>query len=146
MVCSLISLYFDSSQISIQQKQMFKKLSYWSKDMLNFGFLDKGLGIVSQAHFVYDFSTKMFVMLYPIYWPNFIALLPLLLEILGNMRIAIVSYQTFWSSSFFHLTKNHDKNLNILRTELLRWNKKHFSSFLKGFQLSKIVSDLRVRL
>ena len=29
--------------------------------------------------------------------------------------------------------------------ELLRWNK-YFSSFLKGFQLQKIVSDLRVRL
>ena len=26
--------------------------------MLNFGFLDKGLGIVSLAHFVYDFSKK----------------------------------------------------------------------------------------
>ena len=32
------------------------------------------------------------------------------------------------------------------RKELLRWNKKnHFSSFLNGFQLPKIVSDLRVR-
>ena len=26
------------------------------------------------------------------------------------------------------------------------WNEKHFSSFLKGFHLSKIVSDLRVNL
>ena len=32
--------------------------------MLNFDFLDKGLKIVSPAHFVYDFSTKMFLMLY----------------------------------------------------------------------------------
>ena len=32
--------------------------------MLNFGFLDKPLGIVSPAHFVYDFSTKMFLMCY----------------------------------------------------------------------------------
>ena len=32
--------------------------------MLNFDFLDKGLGIVSPAHFVYDFSTKMLLMLY----------------------------------------------------------------------------------
>ena len=32
------------------------------------------------------------------------------------------------------------------RKELLRWNKEHFSSFLKGFPLSKIVSDLTVRL
>ena len=28
----------------------------------------------------------------------------------------------------------------------LRWNEKLLSSFLKGFQLSKMVSDLRVRL
>ena len=60
--------------------------------MLNFDFLDEGLGIVSPAHFVYDFSTKMFLMLYSINWPNFIAWLPLLLEILGNMCIAIVYY------------------------------------------------------
>ena len=32
--------------------------------MLDFDFLDKGLGIASPAHFVYDFSTKMFPMLY----------------------------------------------------------------------------------
>ena len=60
--------------------------------MLNFDFLDRGLGIVSPAHFVYDFSTKMFVMLYSIKGPNFIASLALLLEILGNMCIAIVCY------------------------------------------------------
>ena len=53
--------------------------------MLNFGFLDKGLGIVSPAHFVYDFSTEMFLMLYSINRPNIIAWLPLLLEILGNV-------------------------------------------------------------
>ena len=32
--------------------------------MLNFYFLDKGLRIVSRAHFVYDFSTKMFLVLF----------------------------------------------------------------------------------
>ena len=58
--------------------------------MLNFDFLDKGLGIVSAAHFVYDFSTKMFLMLCSINRPNLIAWLPLPLEILGNMCIAIV--------------------------------------------------------
>ena len=58
--------------------------------MPNFDILNKGLEIVSTAHFVYDFSTKMSLKLYSIYWPNFIVLLPLLLEILGNMRIAIV--------------------------------------------------------
>ena len=60
--------------------------------MLNFYFLNKGVGIVSPAHFVYDFLAKMFLMLYSINWPYFIAWLPLLNEILGNMCIAIVCY------------------------------------------------------
>ena len=34
--------------------------------MLNFDFLDNGLEIVSLADFVFDFSTKMFLMLYSI--------------------------------------------------------------------------------
>ena len=57
--------------------------------MLNFDILDKGLGIVLPADFVYDISIKMF-MLYSINCPNFISWLPLLLDILGNMRMAIV--------------------------------------------------------
>ena len=59
--------------------------------MINFDILDEGLGIVSAANFVYDFSTKMFLTLYSINWPKLIVWLPLLLEILGNMCIAIVS-------------------------------------------------------
>ena len=60
--------------------------------MLNFELLEKDLGIVSPSHFVYDFSEKMFLMLYSINWPNFIVWLPSLLEILGNMCIAIVCF------------------------------------------------------
>ena len=56
--------------------------------MLNFDFLDKGLEIVSPAHFVYDISTEMFFMLCSINRANFIAWLLLLLEI----RIAIACY------------------------------------------------------
>ena len=44
--------------------------------MLKFDFLDKGLGIVFPAHFVYDFSTKMFFMLYSINRPSFTVWLP----------------------------------------------------------------------
>ena len=58
--------------------------------MLNFYILNKGLGINSAAHFVCDFSTKMFLKLYSINWSNLIVWLPLFLEILGNMYIAIV--------------------------------------------------------
>ena len=39
--------------------------------------------------------------------------------------------------------KSQDKiQMSWEQVELLRWNKRHFSSFLKGFQISKIVSDL----
>ena len=58
--------------------------------MLNFDFLDKSLRIVSPEHFEYDFSIKMFLMLYSIILPNLIDWLPLLLEMLSNMSIAIV--------------------------------------------------------
>ena len=58
--------------------------------MLNFDFLEKSVGIVSPAHFVYDFSGKMTFMLYSVTWPNFIVLLPFLLEILGYMCIGII--------------------------------------------------------
>ena len=34
--------------------------------MLSLDFLEKGLGIVSQSHFVYDLLRKMFLMLYSI--------------------------------------------------------------------------------
>ena len=76
-------------KLAYNRNKLFKTLRYWSRDMLNFNFLNKGLGIVSPAHFVYHFSTKMF-MLHSINWPNFIAWLCLLFEILGNMCIAIV--------------------------------------------------------
>ena len=57
--------------------------------MLNFNFSEKGLGLVSLPHFVYDSSRKMFVVLHFINWPRFIVRLLLLLE-MGNMYIIIV--------------------------------------------------------
>ena len=66
--------------------------------MLKSGFLDKGLEIVSPAHLVYDFL-KVFLTLNSINWPNFIDWLLLLLEILGNMCVAIACYPgcRFWN-------------------------------------------------
>ena len=69
---------------------MYKTLNYWYRDIPNFDFLEKGLGIVSPLHSLYDFSTKMFLMLDSINWANFIVWFPLILEILGNMCIGIV--------------------------------------------------------
>ena len=36
-------------------------LNYWSRDMLNFNFSRKGLGIVSPTYSVYDFIRKFFL-------------------------------------------------------------------------------------
>ena len=60
--------------------------------MLNFVFLKRGLGLVSSPHFVHDFTTKIYLMLKSINWPNFIVSFPLLLEIYGNMCIVMVCY------------------------------------------------------
>ena len=78
--CKLSAGWFH--YISIALKVAYNR-NNWSRDMLNFDFLDKSLGVNSPAHFVYDFSTKMFLMLYSSNWPKF-------LEILDIMCIAIV--------------------------------------------------------
>ena len=46
-------------KLAYSRNKLFKTLPYWSRDILNFEFLDKGLGIVSPAHFVYDFPTRI---------------------------------------------------------------------------------------
>ena len=79
-------------KLAYNRNKLFKTLHFYLRDMLNFDFLDKGLGIVSPGHFVYDFSRKIFLMSNSINWPNFIVWLPLLLEILFNMCIAIVCW------------------------------------------------------
>ena len=57
--------------------------------MLHFNFSEKGLGLVSPPHFVYDFSKKNFSC-YILLTDQTSLWLLLLLEILANMCIAIV--------------------------------------------------------
>ena len=128
MVCSLVSIYFDSPKFSVQWKKLYKTLDYWSRGMLNFDFLRKGLGIVSPPHFVYGWSRKMFFVLYSINWPNFLARLSLLLEILVNMCVAIVCLPgwdvnnfevdlTFPTKSFFYMAKTSRQKFKYLENE-----------------------------
>ena len=118
--------------------------------MLNFDFLEKGMGIVSSPHFVHHFSKKMFLILYFINWTNFIVWLLLLFEVFGNMCIAIVcspdcdtiNFQInlcFKSSRFSTWPKIQDKNLNIFRRK--RYSKmksKAFFIIFKGLSVAKI--------
>ena len=60
--------------------------------MLNFDFLKKGVELAFPPYFVHDFSRKIFFMLYPISWPNFIVWLPLRLEAFGNMCIVNIYF------------------------------------------------------
>ena len=53
-------------KFAYNKNELYKTLDYSSRDMLNFDFLEKGLGIVSPPHFVYDISRKTFHMLYSI--------------------------------------------------------------------------------
>ena len=115
--------YFQYISIALSleynKNKLYKTLNYWSRDMLNF---------------------------------NFVVCLPLLLEILGNMciTIGVIKYEIsliFLIKPFLYIPKSPAKTWIFWKQkELFRWNKNHFSSFLKDFQLPKIASDLRVRL
>ena len=74
------------------------------------------MGLAFPPHFVYDFSIKIFLMLYSVNWPNFIVWLLLLLEILDNKCIVIISCPVcdvinleinlnFLTKPFFYITK-----------------------------------------
>ena len=101
--------------------------------------------LVSLPHFVYDISRKTFALLYSINWPNFIAWLFLLLEILVNMRIAIVCYPDwdvmyfeisfiFLINLFFYMIKKLGQKFKYLlktnRAVKVKW--KVFFIFVKG--------------
>ena len=81
--------------------------------------LEQGLGLVSQLHFVYDFSRNIFLW-YSINWPNFIVWLPSLREILGSMCIVIICFPvydvinleivcSFLIKSSFYIIKSQDR-------------------------------------
>ena len=128
MTCNIVSIYFDSPQLAIEQKKVYRTLGYWFRDMLNFDHLEKGLVIVTPPHFLNDFSRKMFLMLYSINWPNLIVWLPLLHEILSNICIAIVCFPVcdvinfeinliFLIKPFFYMTENSRQKFKYFETE-----------------------------
>ena len=130
MVCRLVLIYFDSphDSLSYNINKLYKTLDYWSRDCLILIFLEKSLGKVSPPHFMYDFLRKMFFMLHSVNWPTFIAWLFLLLEILGNMCIAIVCFPDcdvinfeinliFLIRLFFSLTKKSRQKFKYLENE-----------------------------
>ena len=45
-----ISIFTISLKLAYNRNKSFKTLHYWSRDMLNFSFLDKGLGMIFLHH------------------------------------------------------------------------------------------------
>ena len=150
VVCSLVSIYVDRTQLKnnkiINKKNLYKTLDYWFKDMLSFNSSEKCPGLVSLPHFVYDFSRKLFLLLHSINWPNIIVWLPL--QISGCDLIKFEIKLIFLTKPFRYITKKSRQKHKYLEKEKSFWHeiKRIFYHFWKGFQLSKIVSDLRVRL
>ena len=129
--------------LAYNKNKLHKSLEHWSRNILSFDFLEKNPGEVSPPHFVWDFSSKIFLMLFPITSCKFGLYVHCncFLSRLWNHKLWNQFYLSNQSVCFFAWPKSQDKNVNIMR-----WNKKYFSSSLKGFQLPKIVLDLRVRL
>ena len=102
-------------------------------------------------------ARKLFLMSYSINWPNFTVWLSFLLEILGNMCIAIVCFPDcdvinfeidliFLINPSFCMTKKSRQKFKCLVKKiccgwkkLLRWNKKYNSSFLRILQGKSIL-------
>ena len=72
------------------------------------------------------FLRKIFLMLYSINWPHFTVWLPLLLDRLGNMSIAIIccpicdvinfeNNHSFLIKSFFHINKKSEQKFDYLK-------------------------------
>ena len=117
------------------KNKLYQTSDCWSRYILNFDFLKKGLGPVSPLHFVPDFSRKIFLSYY-INWLDFIVWLPLLLQISADVCIVIVCYPvfdvinfetyiSFLIEPFSYMTKNSEQILKYLN------NKKSFYGEIK---------------
>ena len=98
--------------------------------MLNFDLVDKGLGIVSPANFVYDFSAKVFLILYS-KRTNFHFLFKFTSWDIGQYYIALVCYPDCDVMDF-------EINLIILNEPLFHmtkklWQKLKYSENKKSF-------------
>ena len=60
MVSTLVSKHFVSRRLGHTTKASRMNFAVLIRDMLNFDFLEKVLGLVPPTYFVYDFSRKKF--------------------------------------------------------------------------------------
>ena len=91
MVSTLLLIYFGKPRLEHTIKTNFITFQTDDLEVCSILIFYKSLGLASLPRFGCDFLRKIFLMLYSINWPSFTVWLPLLLlEILGNMCIAII--------------------------------------------------------
>ena len=125
MVCSLVSIYFNSLQLGIKNN-LYKTLDYWSRDMLHFDFLEKSLGSFPTTFCVWYFKKNV---------PHIILLIELIsmsdflyflrhwaICVLHLFALQVVTYilkltLSFYFSYFSTWPKSQEKKANILGTK-----------------------------
>ena len=128
MVCSLVSIYFDSSKLGIQCKQTAYNFWLLIQRYSQFWFFRKGSGnIFSTTFHKWFFKKNIFRVIF--YWPDFIFWLPLSWDI-GQYFLSIVSWPVCHVINFeikliflikLFLTKKSRQNFKYIE------NKKSFS-------------------
>ena len=131
------NIFWYPSTWTYNKNKLYETSDCWSRDMLNFDFLKKSLGLVSPRDFVHDFSRKTFLILYSVNWSNFIVWLPFLLEISGNLCIVIVCYSVCDVLNFeinvnFLNKPASCKTKNLERKSKYFENRKRFSGEIKN--------------
>ena len=119
-------LFYLKSSICPQdnKNKLYKTLDYWSKDILNFSFREKVLGLVAQSHFEYDFSQKnaSYIIFYQL--TKFYCLIAFTSRDIGqyvfqNWLLTRLWRHKIWNliKSFAAWPKSHDKYWNTFRTK-----------------------------
>ena len=106
----------------------------WSRDMFNTDLIKKGLGLV---------YPHILCIIFQKFW----CYLPLIDQISLSHCLWLLSSLWHYKGIILHDQKFVTKiEISQAGKEHLRWNQKHFSSFLNEFKLPEIVQDLRVYL
>ena len=58
------NIFWKFSAWTCNKHKLYKVSDYWSRHMHNFDYLEKGLGLISPPHFVYNLSEKIFLISY----------------------------------------------------------------------------------
>ena len=108
--------------------------------------LKRGLGLAFGAHFLHDFSIKMFLIWYSYNELNFnfttisflwyqtkCVIKFLLTQLMANLKIFFGSTAEAVADREREEDKNTKTWISREQKELLRWNKKYFSYFLNGY-------------